>query len=348
MDYRAKGVDFGPFLDRNVGKVGYLINTRGETCTQSMIDNRLASASYETYWNTIRAFASQWIGKVTADCMGVYEMFINGGEWDKPLSSFKYSNVNTGLVYSMAKSEGLPNGLIDALPKDCPYPIAVGYSGHVGFYYQGKVYQSSGHRYGLEITELASTAHNKAWQYWYYLPWLDYTIEPQEETDMLKQGDIGQAVYDYQLGLKTFGFDFGTDGDMHDDAVRNGLTGIFDARLVDITTAFQGTHGLPQTGQADMATYGRLMAEIVNMTGHGTVQQADYEAALRSIDELSGQLTVQIGIAANQSAELARVQAQYDQETQTSAHWAAEATGSQGQLDELTALERRKKEILGL
>lgn len=165
LEYRGKASDFGAFLDRNAYKVGYLIGTRGQTCTQSMIDYRLASDSYEQYWNTIRAYAPQWIGMVVADCMGLYEMFMNGGEWDKPLSSFKYSDVNTGLVYSMAKSEGLLNGLIDTLPKDYPYPIAIGYTGHVGFFFRGKVYQASGHRYGFEITELASTAHNKAWQY---------------------------------------------------------------------------------------------------------------------------------------------------------------------------------------
>jgi len=107
--------------------------------------------------------------------MGLLEMFLSGGEWNKPLTAWRYDDVTTGSVYAMVLPEKLPTGSIATLPKDLPYPLAVGYTGHVGFYHRGKVYQSAGHKSGTIITEPSDTTHNKAWEYWYQIPWLDYS-----------------------------------------------------------------------------------------------------------------------------------------------------------------------------
>jgi flagellar biosynthesis chaperone FliJ len=180
--YRASAEGFAYFLDENARiyieggsntRLGYLIGTRGQLCTNSLIAQK--RAEYPRYAEKIDLYADQWIGKVVGDCMGVYEIFLNGGNWDKPLMSWKYSDFTTWTAEELVKTEGLPTGPMTNLPRNNPYPIAVGYPGHVGFFYKSKVYQCSGHHYGLEITELNSTSHNEEWQYWYMLPWLDYT-----------------------------------------------------------------------------------------------------------------------------------------------------------------------------
>lgn len=262
LTYRANAADFGAFLERNAGKVGYLIGTRGQTCTSTLIaKNRLIFANYQAM---IDRYAAQWIGKVVADCMGVYEMFLSGGEWDKPLTAWKYSDVSTGTMWALAQSENLQHGLIGTLPKDSPHPIAVSYSGHVGFFYKGKVYQSSGHAYGLEITELSSTAHNHAWQYWYYLPYLDYGGEI-----MLQKGDKGLSVTYWQKSLLKAGYKlptFGADSD-------------YGAETEFATKTFQATAGLSATGIVDTNTFA-YMCNVLQGISTGIAQaQLDAEIA---------------------------------------------------------------------
>jgi hypothetical protein len=251
-----------------------------------MIDYRLSSATYTKYWSAITKYASQWIGKVTADCMGVYEMFYHGGEWDKPLTYFRYPDTNTGLMYSLAKSEGLKNGLISTLPKNCPYPIAVGFTGHVGFYYKGMVYQSSGHAYGLEKTELTNTSHqSSSWKYWYYLPYLDYT----ESVDiMLEKGDTGLTVTYWQKALMKWNPlalpKFGADSDFGDE------THLW-------TNNFKASVGLPQDGFVDDITYGHMMNALMSMTSG--VSQAAYDLEKAKADNALAQVTKLTGDLSN-------------------------------------------------
>lgn len=276
LTYRATAADFGAWLDRNVNKVGYLINTRGELCTQAMINARLADNAYAEYWINIRKYASQWLGKVVADCLGGYEMFLSGGEWDRPLSSWKYPNVKTGTVFSLALSEGLPNGPIGTLPRDCPYPIAVCYSGHVGYFYRGMVYQLSGHAFGLEITELANTAHNHVWEFWYYLPWLDYG----EVEIMIQSGDgPSQAVYDLQTIYQKLGEDIGLFKNMLDPTVLDGRDGKYGNTCIGITKKLRAKYGLPVADYVDAALYGRLGVALMAIPSGITQTELDAEKA---------------------------------------------------------------------
>lgn len=178
--------DFGDFLERTVGHYGYLIGTRGEKCSQKLIDR--SWNIFTSYRANIERYAKQWLTgnpdekaseqeskewKVV-DCMGWFEAFNNGGDIGKPLSSFVHPDVSTGTVYALAQSMGLPNGKISTIPKDCPYPIFVGYTGHVGFYHKGYTYQAAGHKSGTVKDKLTSTVYNKAWEFWYVCPYLDY------------------------------------------------------------------------------------------------------------------------------------------------------------------------------
>lgn len=186
-NYRARAADFGGFLDYNTGKVKYLFATRGQLCTHTLIKERLNNSAYAKYHANIRKYGYQNVGTVVADCCGYYEMFLSGGSWQKPLTKWKYPDFATWSLLEEVEKQGLPSGPMLTLPRNCHYPLAVSYPGHVGFFYKGKVYQSASHEMGTIITDLNSTKHNKEWQYWYVIPWLDYEgwvpgqIEQEEE-----------------------------------------------------------------------------------------------------------------------------------------------------------------------
>lgn len=279
LEYRARAPDFGAFLERNVGKVGYLIGTRGQLCTQAMIDARLASTSYQSYWSNIRLYGSQWIGKVVADCMGIYDMFMNGGEWDRPLSTFKYADTSTYTMYALAVKEGLPNGDIATIPKDKPYPIAVHFTGHVGFYHKGFVYQSIGHRRGFIMTTLGEAVNGKTWAKWYYLPYLDYS----GGEDVLQRGDKNDQVKAWQTSLLAAGYQMiGSTGTVY------GADGSFGAATEGATKKFQADHGLTQTGIVTTAVF---CAMLSTLEGLRVDLKSVYDAAKIKIAGLTLDLT---------------------------------------------------------
>lgn len=213
LEPRGTGYEFGDFLDDNANKVGYLYATRGQLCTPALRAQR--AAQYPTKAKLILGVAKKWDGEVVADCQGVVEMFWSKGNWDIPLSKWLYADVTSAGIYKLAKLEGLPNGLIGTLPIGLPFPVAIGYPGHVGYWYKGKVYQSSGHAYGLEITDLKDMSHNigHVWMYWYYIPFLDYTIKQEEDMNICKRGDTKSAIVaSMQTGLNKLGSTLATDG----------------------------------------------------------------------------------------------------------------------------------------
>lgn len=254
-EYRGTAKDFGAYLERTVGHFGYLIGTRGQRATQAQISARLASPAYRDYWANISIHASKWLtgnpdkeidGKdawIWLDCQGWLDGFWNGVDIGKPLPAQpKYPDTTTYTQYALAKQLGLPNGNISTLPANFPYPLAVGYTGHVGFFYKGKVYQAAGHKSGTIITDLNSTLHNKKWQYWYQIPYLDYTIG---DDDMeLKKGDRNDDVKAWQTSLIEAGFPMtSTDG-----SVTYGADGSFGGATERATKAFQKAVGLAQSG----------------------------------------------------------------------------------------------------
>lgn len=281
MEYRGHAKDFGEFLDRTVGKVGYLIGTRGIICTKAMINYRLKSTNYRKYWNTISKYAEKWVGKIVVDCMGWLEMWWNGGDVDKPVTEHRYPDTLTAKMYALAKAEKLPHGGIGTLPKNCPYPIAVGYDGHVGFYYKGIVYQSAGHAAGTVKTPLNETKYNHAWKYWYYIPYLNYG-----EDVMLERGNKGKEVYDYQHVLQALGYDLGTFEDMKTGAA-NGCDGVFGGYVEDATKEAQKKYGLEETGKVDAALYGALSSTLIQSA---RVTQQQYSVTLQQYNKLKAEV----------------------------------------------------------
>lgn len=180
MEIRATASDFGNFLVVNTGKVWYLIGARGHKATPELIQR--SWNDFPSYRSAIESYANRALSNgplpdgswIVADCKGYFEMFLNGGWYDKPLYSFRYRDANTYYVHDLAIKSGLAHGDMSTLPKDCPYPIAVGYPGHVGYYHNGIVYQAAGHIIGTIPVSLQDTRYNRQWQFWYQIPWLDY------------------------------------------------------------------------------------------------------------------------------------------------------------------------------
>ncbi len=276
LAYRGKAVDFASFLRRTVGKVGYIIGTRGQLWTLSMYDRWVANPVWEAYRTNLTLFGKKWIGHIVADCMGWYEMWYNGGDLDKPLPlSTKYPDINTYAMYDLARREGLPNGSIETLPQDCPYPIAVGYPGHVGYYLDGVVYQSAGHQVGTLTTPIKELVWNKPWQYWYALPWLDY--EGWWET-VLQRGSKGADVVAWQNALLKAGFSlprFGADGD-------------FGGETETATKAFQSSVKHTADGVVRLATYSAMLDLLRSLPGNAAAleaAQAEAVAAKKALDD---------------------------------------------------------------
>ena len=301
LETRGTAKAFGDFLDGNVYKIGYLIGTRGQTCTQSMIDYRLASESYKSYWYMIGKYANKWLANnpydggpwVVADCMGWLEMFWNGGWYDRPLTSrtMQYNDTNTGLMYKLAQIEGLPNGPISTLPKDNPYPIAVCYTGHVGFYYKGLVYQSAGHKVGAIRSTLTNTDNNRVWTNWYMIPHLDYA---EGGDTVLQRGSKGAAVRGWQIRLMQWNVNalprFKADSD-------------FGGETEDWTNRFKASVSMEQNGIVDDLTWDAMVevlkgdqAELELVRAQLAAEQgktASLTDRLASADATSARLTAE-------------------------------------------------------
>ena len=99
--YRARAADFGGFLSSTVGAVKYLIGTRGEIITQSKIKSVLSDPAYSKYHANVKKYAYNNVGKIGADCNGWFEMFMNGGRLDNPLSSWKYPDTTSNGVFAL-------------------------------------------------------------------------------------------------------------------------------------------------------------------------------------------------------------------------------------------------------
>jgi peptidoglycan hydrolase-like protein with peptidoglycan-binding domain len=80
---------------------------------------------------------------------------------------------------------------------------------------------------------------------------------------MLKQGDKGQAVYDYQTVCKEAGYDVGDWANMKDSNIKDGRDGSFGTHMKEVTEAAQKEFGMKVTGYVDADTYGRIANKAI-------------------------------------------------------------------------------------
>lgn len=317
--------DFGSFLVRTVGHYGYLIGTRGQKCTKELIAR--SWNNFPTYRTNIEKYANNWLdgnpdnGKSpeeddrwkVADCMGWFEAFNNGGDIGNPLTTTELVNgdVSTGTVYAYAKQIGMPNGPISTLPKDCPYPIFIGFPGHVAFFHQGKVYQSKGHQAGTVVGSfLAST-----WDFWYVCPYLDYEGWFEGGADMAticKRGDKDSVtgnknVSSMQTGLfkldpvrynmGTYGIDgsYGPTvaGCVGKFRVDVGVAGSSDIWDTDLNNQLILKLSKLESGGVPQAKYDAVVAELKKANAQIATLNTQLAAEKAKVADLTNQLNVE-------------------------------------------------------
>lgn len=172
-----------------------------------------------------------------------------------------------------------------------------------------------------------------SWTYWVKCYGIDYS--EQGEIDMLQKGDKGLAVTYWQKALLK-----------RDPASlpRFGADSDFGGETETATKAFQTAVGLSASGMVDTNTFAYMANALIGLTVEVStgVPQADYDAVMRNVEELTGQLTTQIGICANQAAELSTVTAERDTlagqlatEADISASNAAEASARKVELQDV-------------
>lgn len=290
--------DFGNYLVKTVGHYGYLLGTRGQRITRGMITARLESENYRRYWSTISTYAPKWlVGNpdkdidnkdewIVVDCQGWLDAFWNGVDLGKPIIlPAVFPDTSTYTQYDLAIAQDLPMGAIETLPQNCPYPLAVCFTGHVGFYYQGMVYQAAGTRWGTIITDLQDASKNGGvrWTHWYVIPHLDYKgWKPDKEvSDVLQKGMKGMNVQAWQKRLMQWDKNalprFKADGD-------------FGAETETWTNTFKKVVSLPENGMVDDITWDAMLSLL--LAAAPSISQADMDIVISQRDRAEQELTV--------------------------------------------------------
>jgi len=323
---RGTAREFGEFLERTVGHIGYLMGTRGQRITQAMIDYRLASPDYARWHDTIRTYAPRWLtgnpdkgidgqdAWIVADCEGWLDGFWNGVDRGKAIRKpYTYGDTSTYTQWGLVRWLELPNGTIDTLPTNCPYPIALHKTGHVGFWHNEKVYQSRGTAYGTVITGLS--ANN--WTNWYMIPYLDYEGWTPREDDMIyiRYGDgretaisSSPAVKATQKALVRLGYLVDADG-RYGPGTR------------DTVATYKIAYGLPDDGTAvcgDMITV--MLAQLASLKSG--VPQADYDLAQLQVNNLTDANFELMGLNAGLKKKITDLQPKAARLAELDAAWA--------------------------
>lgn len=164
-----------------------------------------------------------------------------------------------GGMFSYAKSKGKAWGDISTLP-EVP-GLAVHKDGHVGYYVgNGEVVEWRGFAYGCVKTKLL----DRAWLYWYELPFIDYGDSIQSAdtaplkavlgSRLLKKNMTGTDVQELQETLLQLGYTL----------PKHGADGKYGSETEKAVKAFQKAEGLTQDGKYGDRTHAALMEALAD------------------------------------------------------------------------------------
>jgi peptidoglycan hydrolase-like protein with peptidoglycan-binding domain len=156
-------------------------------------------------------------------------------------------------MFTWAKSKGCSWGTINTLPEIVG--LALNTDGHVGYYVgNGYAVEWRGFNYGCVRTKVSE----RAWKYWYKLPFIDYNdtaavadapaIETPLGSRLLKKGSVGTDVKVLQELLIQTGY-----------SLPSGADGAFGAETEKAVLAFQKSKGLEVDGKYGDKTHSALM-----------------------------------------------------------------------------------------
>ncbi len=251
-------VEFAKSLLSNQAPTWYMYGVNGQRITESLIQIKKKQYPKQYTDDKIKILRTK-IGKIGYDCSSIADVFTGQ---DKSADGWLANATEKGPIETIPELPG----------------VTVHYPGHMGVYIgNGEVVEARGTNYGIVKTKLK----DRPWKNWAKMPGIEYI----EENDiMLKKGDKGEAVYDYQWVLKQLGYDMGTWADMK-TGEKNGLDGSFGSYTETVTKKAQANYGLKQTGQVDFVLYGKLVrdlmkktkAELENIKSESSVYKTKYQ-----------------------------------------------------------------------
>jgi hypothetical protein len=127
--------------------------------------------------------------------------------------------------------------------------------------------------------------------------------ETEESEIMLKQGDKGQAVYNFQHACLRAGCSPLKKGEKWKDwktGEINGCDAEFGEYMVTVVKGIQANHNLPQSGTVDALTYGCLVSDIpaADPANKGTMQ-AEIDLLKKENENLLGKITAKDNVLDN-------------------------------------------------
>lgn len=145
---------------------GYVYGTYGTILDKTMLE--LKAEQYpDMVENNIEFITSNWLGKRTADCVGL----IKGYSWydtenkKTVIGSNNMPDIGADKMFENATEKGT----IDTLP-EIP-GLAVWHEGHIGIYIgNGEVIQAANTQVGVVQTKVSATA----WTHWLKIPYIEY------------------------------------------------------------------------------------------------------------------------------------------------------------------------------
>ena len=243
-------------------KWGYISGKRGQVWTQ-------ANQAAATRAMTVK-YGSKWIGKIVADCSGLFV-------WAFKKLGFKiYHGSNT--IYNKYSTD-IKGAVADGIPirpGAAVYQVNDGKRTHIGLYVGGgKCIEAKGTRSGVVDSDISG------WDEWAELADVDYEGMPWEritaEPKTLRKGDKGPQVTQLQELLNA------------DARYPTKVDGIFGGDTLASVRAFQHDHGLTPDGIVGPLTWAALRATEDDESEEVKPEKPEEEPSL-TVEERLGRL----------------------------------------------------------
>lgn len=214
---------------------GYIWGKSGQKWTQANQDNATRAMTVK--------YGSKWIGKIVADCSGLFVWAY------KQLGAKIYHGSNT-IFNKYCSATGPLAGKVKIRRGTAVFQNSSGKRGHIGLYVGGGMcVEEHGTQAGIIKSPLST------WDEWGELKDVDYTGEIWESfniipADTLTKGAKGELVKWLQRGLIEAGYDVGS----------SGADGAFGSGTLSAVRAFQSDHGLTPDGKAGKLTMAAIKA----------------------------------------------------------------------------------------
>lgn len=219
---------------------GYIWGKSGQVWTQ-------ANQSAATRAMTVK-YGSKWIGKIVADCSGLFV-------WAFKRLGFKIYHGSNTIFNKYCSTTGPLAGEVRIRRGTAVFQNTNGKRGHIGLYVGGGMcVEEHGTKAGIIKSPLST------WDEWGELKDVDYTDEIWETFDIipadtLSKGAKGELVKWLQRGLVEAGYDVGKEKDGSPL-----IDGIYGTDTVSAVRAFQSDKGLAPDGKAGKKTMAAIKA----------------------------------------------------------------------------------------